>query len=411
MKKYVLYLIVLSVFPVSCASGQTSYLMPINESRVYMGLEIFLKNTGKYKGKPCLLVTNHSGIDRYMNSNIDLLIAQGIDIRFIMAPEHGLYGHQNDYADELYIRDIGSNLLVYNMHKFNQTSFKELIKDIEIIIYDIQDMGMRCYTYITNLKFVMDAINGGKAELIVLDRPNPIGFLGIDGPFLDPRFATRFISAFPAPFIYDMTIAEAAAYYKGEYAKDVKLTVYKMSGYKRNMFYHNTSMPWIPPSPNLPTYSSAIVYSAVVLMECINISLGRGTPMPFEYIGAPWIDPVKFSADLEKMGFEAFRFRPVYFTPNMRKYSGQTCGGTHIVYTGKKFSPTELSYKIIQYLFANYPETKWASFKGRYEIDSMSGTDKFRLAITQGLTFEQYSKLIEDELNEFRKKRKKYLLY
>ncbi|MCL1910774.1 MAG: DUF1343 domain-containing protein [Leptospirales bacterium] len=410
MKRRFLYVISFFLLSTSCVGG-TSYVLPVNESRVYMGLENFLKDTGKYKDKKCLLVTNHSGIDRDMNSNIDLLISSGIDISFMMAPEHGLHGYQNNYAEEIFTRDSATGLLVYNMHKLDQAKFNELIKGIDIIIFDIQDMGMRCYTYISNLKFIMDAINNGKTELIILDRPDPIAFLGIDGPFLDQRFSARFISAFPAPLIYDMTIAEAALYYKGEYAKNVKLTVFKMSGYKRNMFYHNTSMPWIPPSPNLPTYTSAIVYSSVVLMECINMSLGRGTPMPFEYIGAPWIDPVKFSADLGKMGFEAFRFRPVYFTPNSRKYSGQTCGGTHIIYTGKKFNPTEMAYKIIRYLFENYSDTKWESFGGKYSIDTLVGTDKFRLSITQRLSFEEYGKLIEDEVNEFRKKRKNYILY
>jgi uncharacterized protein YbbC (DUF1343 family) len=346
-----------------------------------------------------------------MNKNIDLLRAKGINISLIMAPEHGLYGHQNEYAGETSWRDTHSGTLIYNLHKLEQGKFNEIIQEAGIIIFDIQDMGMRCYTYISNLKFIMDAVNGSQTELIVLDRPDPIAFLGIDGAFLDARFATRFISAFPAPLIYDMTIGEAALYYKGEYAKDVKLTVFKMSGYKRKTLYHNTAMPWVPPSPNLPTYSSAIVYSAVVLMECVNISLGRGTPMPFEYIGAPWIDPVKFCADLEKMNLGPFKFRPVYFTPLMRRYSGQTCGGAHLVYTGGKFSPTEVSYKIIRYLLGNYPEAKWDTHNEKYEIDAMAGTDKFRAAITQGLSFEEYLKLIEPEVKEYRKKRKKYILY
>lgn len=378
-----------------------------------MGLETFLKwgRTGKYTGKPCMLVTNHSGIDRRLNTNIELLKAEGINIILIMAPEHGLYGYQNEYAEETSWRDQNSNLIIYNMHKLNISKFRELAKNIELVIFDIQDMGMRCYTYISNLKFVMDSLAGTDKELIVLDRPNPIGFLGTSGAFLEPGFTSRFVSAFPAPLIYNMTMGEAARYYKGEYAKDVKLTVYPLIGYKRKMLFHNTGMPWIPPSPNLPTYRSSIVYSAVVLMECINLSLGRGTPMPFEYIGAPWIDPVKFADDLNKMGMSAFRFRPVYFTPLMRRYSGKTCGGVHILYVGGKFDPTEVSYKIMQYLLKNYPETKWDIFKGKYEIDSMAGTDKFRLAIENGLSFKEYLKQIEPGVKAFEKKRRRYLLY
>ena len=412
MKKSILISTIFLLFFTSCLGG-VHYNMPVDESRVYMGLESFVKwgRTGKYAKKRCILVTNHSGFDRKLNSNIQLLRAEGIDIFLVMAPEHGLYGYQNDYAQETSWYDKSINLTVYNLHKLDTNKFRTLAADADIVIFDIQDMGMRCYTYISNLKFIMDALSGTGKELIVLDRPNPIGFLGTSGAFLESRFTTRFVSAFPAPFVYNMTMGEAAQYYKGEYAKDVKLTVYPLVGYKRKMYFHDTAMPWVPPSPNLPTYKSSIVYSAVVLMECINMSIGRGTPMPFEYLGAPWIDPVKFCKDLEELDLGPFIFRPTYFTPNMRDYSGQTCGGAQIIYIGGKFDPTEFSYKVIQYLLANYPQARWDIYKDKYEIDAMAGTDKFRLAITNGLSYKEFYEQIKPGIKQFEKKRRKYLLY
>lgn len=408
MKKLILF--ILPMFLYACLGG-VHYDLPVDDRRVYLGLENMTKwHSGKYKGKRCVLVTNHSGADRYLETNVALLNNKGIKVIALIAPEHGIYGYQNEYSDETSMRGAGG-MLVYNMHKLSNAQLKKILTSGDFVAFDIQDMGMRCYTYITNLKFVMDALNGTSTELVVLDRPNPIGFLKEDGPFLDNRFTAKYITAFPAPFIYNMTIGEAARYYKGEYAKDVRLTVFPMVGYKRNMFYHDTGMPWVPPSPNLPTYKSAIVYSGVVLMECINLSLGRGTPMPFEYIGAPWIEPVRFCKDLEKLGLEAFKFRPVYFKPLMRRYSGQVCGGAHIIYTGKKFIPTEVSYKICAYLLKNYPQARWDIFQGKYEIDYMASTDKFRESIEKGLSFKEYQKLILPDVKSFKKKRSKYTLY
>lgn len=408
---FIFSILLLLLSSASCLSG-IHYTLPVDEGRVYMGIENMVNwNSKKYRGRRCILVTNHSGVDRYLKSNVSLLQEKGIGVEAIMAPEHGLYGYENEYSKDSFMRDPHTNIIVYNMHKLNQSDFRRIAGRTNIIIFDIQDMGMRCYTYISNLKFVMDSIAGTDIELIVLDRPNPIGFLKPDGAFLEPKFKSKYISEFPAPFIYGMTMGEAAKYYKGEYARNVKLTVFPMLGYKRSMLYHDTAMPWIPPSPNLPTYSSAIVYSSVVLMECINLSLGRGTPMPFEYIGAPWLDPVKLCKDLEKLNLKAFKLRPVYFTPLERKYSGQTCGGVHLIYTGQRFSPTEVSYRIIQYLLNSYPQAKWDMYQNKYEIDSMAGTDKFRRAIEQNLTFEEYKKLIEPEFKNFSKKRRKYLLY
>ncbi|MCP4131076.1 MAG: DUF1343 domain-containing protein [bacterium] len=404
----------------SCSSIDVKYYLPVDRSRIYSGLEVFIEDyADDYKGKTAILVTNHSGVDFYLNKNLFLLRKKGISISVAMAPEHGLYGYQDEFDKQVYNIDNTLNIIIYNLHKLNNKSMAALLKDTDLVIFDIQDLGMRCYTYISNLKFIIDAMDsyerriqkGAAKELIVLDRPNPLAFLGIDGAYLEKKFKSKFISAFPGPFLYDMTLGESALYYKGEFKKKVKITVIEMDNYDEKMYYHDTSLPWVPPSPNLPTYESSIVYSAVVLMEGVNITLGRGTTKPFEYIGAPWIEPVSFCKGLEKLGMKSFRFRPVYFMPTVRKHKGEKCGGAQIFYVGGKFSPTEVSYKIIKYMMENYKQTRWTKFKRWYDVDYLAATDKFRKFIDARKPYKEFRKEISGAQKKYNRKREKYLLY
>lgn len=379
---------------------------------VQTGLENFIKHhASAYRGKLAVLVTNHSGTDFNLQHNIDLLRSKGILVAFVLVPEHGLYGFHNEYDRNPYHVDTDYDVVVYNLHHFNARTLRSMLSIADFVVYDIQDMGMRCYTYISSLKLVMDALNGTARELVVCDRPNPLGFLGVDGSFLERGFYSRHVSSFPAPFMYGMTIGEAARYYCGEYAKNVKLKVIPLQRYRREMNYHETMLPWVPPSPNLPGYASSIVYSAVVYMEGINVSIGRGTPNPFEYIGAPFVNPQKMARDLSELGLETFRFRPVYFEPSLSHYKGRKCGGVHIFYTGGVFSPTETAYKIIRYLKKEYPAIYWYRHGTRYGVDNLAGTDKFRKAIDAGKDFSEFKKELSGENEKYLSKRRKYLLY
>jgi uncharacterized protein YbbC (DUF1343 family) len=177
------------------------------------------------------------------------------------------------------------------------------------------------------------------------------------------------------------------------------------------MFFFETGLPWIPPSPNLPTYESSIVYTAMVLMEGINLSLGRGTVKPFEYIGAPWIEPVKFCKILEELNLKNFKFKPVYFKPLYNKYAGTVCGGVQIFYTGGTFSPTETAFNIIAAIMKNYPNARWTLFGKIHSIDTLAGTGKFRQCIEAGKAYEEYRNEILAGTREFKNKMKKYLIY
>ena len=395
-----------------CAS-QGVYNLPVRrQKRVLTGLENFLaRDAANYRGKKIALVTNHSGVDYNLSKNIDLLRAAGMEIVLAFAPEHGLYGHENDYDNSLYRVDERLNVVVYNLHHLSVEMLRFLLGPSEAVIFDIQDMGMRCYTYVSSLKQVMDALEGTAIELIVLDRPNPLGFLGIDGAYLQDGFWSRHISAFPSTFIYNLTLGEAARYYGATHARSVRLRVVPLANYRRDLLFNETMLPWVPPSPNLPTYESAIVYSAVVMLEGVNLSVGRGTTKPFEYIGAPWIEPRELARLLSGLGLPNFRFRPVYFSPTFSKYAGMRCGGVHIFYMGGAFSPMEVSYKIISAIKAAYPLLRWDYRGGRYHVDFLAGTDLFRENMDAGRPFSEFAAQIAEGQRRFDRLRKKHLLY
>ncbi len=399
----------------ACAGGNDiRYELPAGSPRrITLGIEDFIRNHAhRYRGKTAVLVTNHSGVDFDLRHNISLLRQEGIIIPFVLAPEHGLYGYQNYYDRRAFQPDDSYDLVVYNMHHFNAGEMASMCSIADLVIFDMQDMGMRCYTYISSLKMIMDALSGSRRELIVLDRPNPIAFLGVDGPYLDRRFFSAFISAFPSPFIYDMTIGEAARYYNGECAKNVRLTVVPMRNYRRSMLFNETSLPWVPPSPNLPAYRSAIVYTSVVLLEGITLSIGRGTPNPFEYLGAPWIEPRSFSRDLNALNLKGFRFRPVYFEPTFSHYSGKRCGGVQMFYTGGTFSPVETSYRLIQFVKSRYSQVRWIkNGNNSYIVDNLAGTDLFRKFIDEGKSYSEFSDAIRGDIRRYAMRRSRYLLY
>ncbi|TFH39826.1 MAG: DUF1343 domain-containing protein [Chrysiogenales bacterium] len=410
-RKCIIAMIVAPLIASACA-GVPHYNLNPGGPRVKTGLEKFISGRAKkYRGKRAALVTNHSGYDSRLRQNIRLLRGRGIDIAMVFEPEHGLYGYKNDidYSTGWYDRQIDCR--VYNLYGISQAFLRNRLRMADIVIFDIQDMGMRCYTYITNLKDVMDAMDGLDGELIVLDRPNPTGFLGIDGSPLEKAFTTRHVSAFPAPFLFGMTIGEAARYYRGEFRPGVKLRVIRMGGYRRGRPFHKTGLPWVPPSPNLPTYESSIVYTAIVLMEGINLSLGRGTTKPFEYIGAPWIEPVAFCTMLEALGLDHFRFKPVYFRPTFSTYAGMRCGGAQIFYTGGIFSPTEVAYKIIAAVKTRYRAAYWVRYGRYYDIDALAGTDRFRIFIQEGRPWKEFRKSMDRGIKEYKKRRRRYLLY
>ncbi len=397
----------------SCSHREVQFDIPSRGYRnVSTGMERFLEDQAeRFRGRHVAVVTNHSAVDRKFRHITSLLREKGLILDFVLAPEHGLFGYKNSYDNHRFDADENNNLLVYHLHHFEKDTLRFLLQVPDAVIFDIQDLGMRCYTYVSSLKLVMDALEGTGKELIVLDRPNPISFLGVEGPWLDNRFYSKHVASFPSTLFYDMTPGEAARYYRGEYARNVNLRVIPLSGWGRDLYFNETSLPWVPPSPNLPTYKSSVLYTTLVLMEGITISLGRGTSTPFEVIGAPGIDARKFCDGLNGLGLENFRFRPVYFKPTFSAFENQLCGGAHIYYTGGKFSPLEVSYRMMRHLVKGYSEFRWREGKTGFHVDHLAGTDGVRKSIDAGKSWEEYRDTMRSDIEKFRRARKKYLLY
>jgi len=401
------------LFLLFCSSAPRYYLPNADQPEIATGLTVFLDSyMDRYKGKKAALVTNQSGVNSALEPNIRLLEKKKIIVDRILVPEHGLYGFvdwpDSPSADE----DLGEGKKLIHIQSLPPKKIREKIAGVDIVIFDIQGMGMRCYTYISELAALIDALDGTSSELIILDRPNPLIPYGVDGIMLDNCFKSRSTSYFPGPMNYALTNGEAALYYKDVMKRNLKLTVIPMKGYSRDLFYGQTGLPWIPPSPNLPAYKNAVIYSAAVYLEGTNISVGRGTPDPFEYIGAPWINAQQLSADLKKLKIRGFSFRPVYFKPAASIYRGQRCGGVQIFLTGEKFSACENAYQIMLCLKRNSPYFRWIrDAQGGYGLDILAGSDLFRKGLEKDIPYEQIRNASEAAREQYRRRIRKYLLY
>jgi uncharacterized protein YbbC (DUF1343 family) len=400
--------------PDSGLSCAPRYDLPVTvRSKVSTGLEVFLSgDVVKYKGKKIALVTNQSGLDSSLAANADLLERQGVIVDRILAPEHGLFGF-SDWPESVSAeKDVPSKRKIIHIQDMSAVALRKSIAGCDAVMYDIQDLGMRCYTYIAELSCVIDALDRSNTELVVLDRPNPLIVFGVDGFMLNPAVKSGKTGFFPAPMMYGLTAGESALYYARSTGKKVRLTVIKMNGYLRDLYFSETSLPWIPPSPNLPSYKSAFLYSAAVYLEGANLSVGRGTPNPFEYFGAPWIDAPSLASSLNKLNIRGFAFRPVYFKPAAALYKGTRCGGVQIFLTGEKFSPVENAYRILSFLKGRYPEFSWyRDAKGIFGIDVLSGNSLFRKNIDGQIPFSETAKEISKTQEPFVLKMKEFYLY
>ena len=409
MKKY----IIIIFLTLSCSSAPRYYLPSSDQPVIEPGLSVFLDGpVKKFKGKKCALLTNQSGVSPELDRNLVLLRKKGIIIDTILVPEHGLYSSV-DWPDAPTADDsLSKGEKLVHIQSMSPQSIRRRLEGLDAVIYDIQGMGMRCFTYISELAAVIDALDGMKTELVILDRPNPLSPFGVDGIMQDPKFRTRETGYFPSPMNYAMTSGEAARYYCSLMNRKVRLTVIPMKGYDRELLYSETGLPWVPPSPNLPGYENAVIYSAAVYFEGTNLSVGRGTPNPFKYIGAPWIDSEKLCDGLCALGIRGFAFRPVYFKPVSSIWNGRRCGGVQIFLTGEKFSACENAYRMMAYIKKNYPQFRLLRDSSRiYGLDVLSGSDLFRSGLDKGLPFETIGRMSEPDRDRYRQRIEKYFLY
>jgi uncharacterized protein YbbC (DUF1343 family) len=280
------------------------------------------------------LVTNHTGVDGQGRRTIDLLAAAPrVKLAAIFSPEHGLLGDAN--ADVAHGRDPATGLAVWSLYGTTRRPTAAMLRGLDLLVFDIQDVGVRYYTYLTTLVYVMEEAARARIPVVVLDRPNPITGRVVEGPLMDPDLVS-FTSPHAIPVRTGMTIGEFGRMAAAERAIPVSLTVIPLEGWERGRWYDETGLPWVNPSPNIRSVVQALLYSGLGLLEATNVSVGRGTERPFEVIGAPWLDPHRVSQDLNDLRLPGVVFEPVVLTPTADRYVGVPCGGIRVVVTDRE---------------------------------------------------------------------------
>jgi len=373
---------------------------------VQPGIEV-LASSGfaALNGKKIGVITNHSGIDSARRSTISLLrSAPGVKVRAIFSPEHGLNGRLDERVSSG--TDPLSGLPVYSLYGEVKKPTREMLRGLDALVYDIQDVGARYYTYINTMAYAMEAAAAAGLDFIVLDRPDPITASVVQGPVMD-RSLKSFIGYYPLPVRYGMTPGEVAQFFNREAGIGAKLQVVPMKGYRRDAWFDQTRLPWVNPSPNLRNLTQSILYCGVGIIESANVSVGRGTPMPFEVVGAPWINASRLADYLKRRNISGVSFEPLSFVPQSSPYAGQSCQGVRVKLVDRnRFDGPALGVELASALYRLYPE------KFRFgNTLSMIGSREVIQSIKHGDDPQQICRRWQAGLNAFLQKRQKYLLY
>lgn len=414
MKKLFSLLIILTVGVIfggtqAGASGSTYNNQKVDGERIKLGIDILLEERiDELEGKNVGLITNPTGIDQDLNSIVDLLHQhEDVNLVAMFGPEHGVRGDAQAGDDVDYYIDEATHLPVYSLYGDTQQPTPEMLEDVDTLIFDIQDVGARFYTYIYTMANAMEAAGENDVEMMVLDRPNPLGGLDVAGPVLESDYSS-FVGMYPIPLQHGMTVGELALLFNEEFDLNADLTVVEMQGWERGMDYEDTGLEWVLPSPNMPTFDTAVVYPGTALFEGTNISEGRGTTKPFELIGAPFINGTELAADLNTLNLPGVQFRAAYFTPTSSKHEGELSGGIELhVQDSKEFEPIETGLHIVKTIHDNYPE----DFEFDEFFDTLMGNSWVREEIEKGTPVEEITAMWQEDLEEFKQVRANYLLY
>ncbi len=312
------------------ATGTTKH----RAGRVQTGLETLeIEKYASLKGKRVGLISNHTGQDSQGRSTVDLLAhAPGVQLVALFSPEHGIAGHADDKVASS--KDASTGLPVYSLYGEHLRPTDDMLKGIDALVFDVQDAGVRFYTYTTTMGYCMEEAAKRGIKFYVLDRPNPLNGEIVEGPMLDAE-KTSFVAYFPMPVRYGLTIGELAQLFTTENHINVDLHVIKMKNWHRNYFFESTGMRWLPPSPNLRTLKGSILYPGLEILQNAGVSVGRGTEAPFEEFGAPWINGEEVAAELNARNLAGLRFENHPFIPVSGLYAGQRCGGVGIKVTDR----------------------------------------------------------------------------
>jgi uncharacterized protein YbbC (DUF1343 family) len=396
-----------STFSLCALSFLLSATLP---ARVKTGLDVLVEQDfAPIAGKRVGVITNHSGLTWDHRPIVKVLAAsKKIKLTAIFSPEHGYQGIVTDGANVASTRDPETGVPVYSL--FQHGSYKptrEMLKNVDVLVFDIQDIGARFYTYPTTLAYVLEAAAPQKVPVYVLDRPNPINGVAVEGPLLDAKYFS-FIGYFRRPIRHGMTLGELAQMFNAENKLGADLHVIKMEGWDRRMWMDQTGLEWITPSPAIRNLTEAILYPGTCLLENTVVSIGRGTDTPFEIVGAPWFKGMEVADYLNARNIPGVRFMARRFKPTDVPYKGEECNGLDVQLINRdRLDTSRLGLELLAATLKFHP--------GKFTLDKkimlLLGSDKAAERLNRGETGSQVNESLRDELAEFRKIREKYLLY
>jgi uncharacterized protein YbbC (DUF1343 family) len=385
-----------------------------------LGLERLLDGPDRklIEGQRVGLVCNPASVDRALVHAADRLIGGDWTVTALFGPQHGFRSDlQENMIETPHARDVKRRLPVHSLYSETREPTAAMLADVDVLVIDLQDVGTRIYTYIYTMANCLRAARAHGVRVVVCDRPNPIDGETIEGATLDPAY-TSFVGQFPIPMRHGLTIGEAARLFNEHFGLNAGLDVVPMEGWRRAMYFDETGVPWVLPSPNIPTLDTAVVYPGAVLFEGTVLSEGRGTNRPFEFVGAPWIDGERFADAMNARGIPGARFRAVFFEPTYHKQAQALCGGTQLHVTDRTvFPPMRAAIEMLDEFKREAPaQTLWRDPPYEYEhvkppIDILYGSDRLRRAIDGGEAPASIMKDWDRDEDAFRALRDKYLLY
>ena len=390
-----------------------------SSSKVQTGLENLIVNYNhKIAFKRIGIVTNNTGVN-IKGTQIWKLLNDlpNVDVAAVFSPEHGLFGEAAAGEKVNYSESDEELSPLYSLYGPTRKPTKEMLESIDLLLYDIQDIGARFYTYISTMGLIMEAAAESGIPCLILDRPNPLTGKLITGPILDLEVSS-FVGLYPIPSVYGLTPGELALMISDQSWIEAvpSIEVVPLTGWSRDMWYDETGLPWVPPSPNIPNLETAIVYPGTVLIEATNVSEGRGTDHPFRWIGAPWIDSNELSDAMNIIGLPGVTFSPIEFTPHSipgaapnPKNNTQTCNGVEIVLTNRNnFSPVIMGIQLLHTIALLYPQKLEIKEAG---LNRLFGSDRLSKSLGNSDAINQLVVEIKKESDHFRESAKQYHLY
>jgi len=381
-------------------------LQIVSEQRAKTGVEVYEgMNAEPFAGKRVGIITNQTGVDAFGHRIIDMLAGRAdVKLVAIFNPEHGIAGTSEGAVANT--TDTATGVPIHSLYGETQRPTDAMLKGIDTLVFDVQDAGVRFYTYVTTMAYCMEAAAKHHIEFVVFDRPDPLGGEVVEGPMLDAN-RSSFTAYFRMPVRYAMTIGELARMFNAENHIGADLEVFPLKNWRRGEAYDQTGLPWIPPSPNLRTVNEAFLYPGIEILQAGGVSVGRGTDTPFEVLGAPWVRGETLAAALNRRRIPGVSFAPVRFTPHSDVYRGQLCDGLQMEITDRdSFRSMQVGLEVADALWRLYPE--------HFEIDKIDTLLGSRSTIERLKRGDAPADIVagwSDDLGTFRQMREKYLLY